>query len=136
MQSYNKAVSIANASTASGANVQVAGNSNNDLQKYRLLYSGDGYYRIENVKTGYCLTISGSGKTGNVTAQPWNNTTQQRWKFVWTGNGKGMYLGTYRVMSAYGGTCLTLDGNTKSGRNIKTDWWTGKPQQQWFAESA
>lgn len=136
LQSYNRAVSIANASTASGANVQVAGNSNNDLQKYRILYSGDGYYRIENVKTGYCLTISGSGKTGNVTAQPWNNLTQQRWKFVWNGSGKGMYPGTYRVMSAYGGTCVTIDGKATSGRNIRADWWTGKPQQQWFAESA
>lgn len=138
LQSPNKTISVStvNGSTAYAANVLTAGNSDNDIQKYKIIYSGDGYYRIENIKTGYCLTLTGTGKTGNIISQPWYNTDRQRWKLVWNGNGSGMYLGTYRIMSKLGASCITIDGGISPGKNIKADWWTGKTQQQWRVSAA
>jgi glycerophosphoryl diester phosphodiesterase len=124
---HNIVVSTKNGSTAKGANVTTAKKTNADIQKYRLLYSGDGYYRIENVKTGYCLTIEGSGTAGNIVAKPWANTSSQRWKLVWTGR----IPGTYCLMSKKGGTCVTIGGAIGNSTNIIADWWHAREQQQW-----
>ncbi len=129
-------IGTAGNSAANGANVQTVKLAENDSQKFTLLYSGDGYYRIVNKKSGLCLTMSGNGPTGNIIAAAWDNKSSQRWKLVWNGNGKGMYVGTYRLICKQGNTGVTIDGTASAGKNIKADWWTGKKEQQWMIKTA
>ena len=115
-----------------GANVEMVTKADNAAQKYRILYSGDGYYRIENVKSGLCLTVTGTGSTGNIIASKWANKSNQRWRISWNGNGSNVVYGTFRVQCARGNTAISIDGTIKAGTNVKANWWRVYKSQQWF----
>ena len=112
----NKVIST----TGNTANVATASCLEDNHQKYRVLYSGDGYYRIECIATGMCLTIN---STGRVVAAMWSNSDKQRWKPILIDSG-----GNYRIISKTG-TAMTLDGS--DNRSLHTAGWSGSHQQRW-----
>ena len=127
------AIATAGNSTAQGARAQTAKYAENNIQKFNLFYSGDGYYRIVNKKTGYCVTNDGDRI---VSMRAWANKDTQRWKLVWNGNGTGLYSGTYRIICKADNTVLTIDGTVNSLKDIKADPWRGLRQQQWRLTNA
>lgn len=127
------AIATAGNSTAQGARAQTVKYAENNIQKFNLFYSGDGYYRIVNKKTGYCMTNDGDRI---VSMRAWDNKDTQRWKLVWNGSGTGLYSGTYRIICKTGSTVLTIDGTVNSLKDIKADPWRGLRQQQWRLTSA
>ena len=73
-----------------------------DAQKYELVYSGSGYYRLVNKKSGLVLTVKNNSATSgaNVEQQAWQALSGQKWwvKYneeddtVTMRNGLGTYL--------------------------------------------
>ena len=55
-------VDIAAGSTEAGANVQLYKYNGTDAQKFTAMYSGSGYYRFVNKKSGMVLTVEGNSK--------------------------------------------------------------------------
>ena len=56
-----KAVDISQASTQTGANVQIWDKCNGAQQRFQITYLKDGYYTIKNIKSGKVLDVSGAG---------------------------------------------------------------------------
>lgn len=80
----DKVLGIAGNSTASGAqlvsNDYVAGNTS---QQWDLVYAGDGWYKIQNVRSGLVLDVSNSSTADNAKLQQYtdNGTAAQRFRF-------------------------------------------------------
>ena len=97
---------VFDASTESGANVQVHTNNGGYAQKWHVTTRDDGYCTIESLCSGKVLAIEGgSGATGaNVCQQTADGTDSQLWKLVPLGNG------AYRIASKSGEFALSLSG--------------------------
>ena len=107
-------VDIAAGSTEAGANVQLYKYNGTDAQKFTAMYSGSGYYRFVNKKSGMVLTVEGNSKTNgaNIIQSTWTGQSGQRWKFTENSDG------TVTLTSGLG-TVLHLHTNTiKNGMNI------------------
>ena len=128
----NYAVEIAGGSTADGANVQLYKYNGTDAQKFTAMYSGGGYYRLVNKKSGMVLTVEGNSKTNgaNVIQSTWAGLSGQRWKFFKNNDG------TIVLTSALG-TVLHLHTNTiKNGMNITSRDPLDTTAQRWFRINA
>lgn len=123
------AISTENNSAAVGATVMTVKYAEDDIQKYTLLYSGDGYYRIVNVKSGLVLTLKEKDSVGSIISSTWGNKSSQRWKLVMNNDEK--YPDTYRFVSKYNSSVITIKGSVNSARAIIAEKWSGKRQQQW-----
>ena len=101
-------VDVQGQSSAAGANVRLATNSNlSASKKWQLLYAGNGFYELQNVKSGKFLAVEGaSGKAGSdVRQRPRNKTLSQFWYLQPAGNG------SFRIRSALSGTALEFAGS-------------------------
>lgn len=105
-----------NVISSAGNMAAVTSYKNDNNQKYRALYSGDGNYRFEN-ETGMCLTVNSMGK---IVFERWSNSDRQRWKLVANSGG------TYHFTNKNNGKVMTLEKN-----GIKTSAWVGSSQQKW-----
>ena len=88
------AMDVYGASTKSGAKLQIYQYNGSKAQMFRLIYSGDGSYRIVNLKSGKVLMPTGSkAKKGAAVVQgTWSGKTCQRWKLKKTSDGKIMFM--------------------------------------------
>ena len=116
------ALDIVNASKDGGANARIYNYSGGASQKFRLMYSGNGYYRIMNVNSGKVLGIKGDTKTNgaNVRQATWMATAGQRWKVVKNSDGSitlQSALGT--ALDIYAGS-MTPNANVDSWAVNKT----------------
>lgn len=116
------ALDIVNASKDGGANARIYTYSGGAAQKFRLMYSGNGYYRIMNVNSGKVLGIKGDTKTNgaNVRQATWMATAGQRWKVVKNSDGSVTLqsaLGT--ALDVYAGS-MTPNANVDSWAVNKT----------------
>ena len=116
------ALDIVNASKDGGANARIYNYSGGASQKFRLMYSGNGYYRIMNVNSGKVLGIKGDTKTNgaNVRQATWMATAGQRFKVVKNSDGSitlQSALGT--ALDIYAGS-LTPNANVDSWAVNKT----------------
>ena len=124
----NFSVNIASASKADGANVSLYTYSNVNARKFRIIYSGGGYYRLVNVNSGLCLTIKGNSNTdgANIIQSKWKGYSSQRWKI--TKNSDGTVTFTSML-----GTVLHLSGNiTANNRNIHARKVWPTKAQKWY----
>lgn len=89
----------------------------NNFEKWRITYIGDGYYKIINVQTGKALDVSGAGNSNGTNVQQYtpNGTPAQMWQFI--SMGSSYYC---LVPKCATGRCLDISGaNYKCGTNLQ-----------------
>ena len=126
-------LSVANNSTASGANVQ-QGNyvEGNESQQWVFNYIGNGKYNIINKKSGKALDVAGSGNTNGTNVQQYdlNNGSAQKWVVFERGN-------QYDIFPECGNGSAVLDLSSSShnaGANIQLWTWNKSNAQRFVLE--
>ena len=126
----NFAVNIASASKEDGANVSLYTYTNSNARKFKIIYSGGGYYRLVNVNSGLCLTIKDNSNAdgANIIQSKWKGYSSQRWKI--TKNSDGTVTITNML-----GTVLHLLGNrTVNNTNIHARKAASTTAQKWYLQ--
>lgn len=119
----NLAIDVANASYASGANVQVFQSNNSGAQKWNVTRNADGTYTIVNAASGKALDVAGGSAYSGANVQQYqpNGSAAQRWIITFDAGG-------YKIASAAGagGTCvldvsggITSNGSAANGGNLQ-----------------
>lgn len=124
------ALNIASSSKTDGANVNLYTYSGTNAQKFQLLYSGGGYYRLANVNSGLVLTVKGNVSTdgANVIQSAWAAQNGQRWKVTKNTDGSVTLTNVF-------GTVLHLNGNkTANSTNVQSRKASTSTAQRWYLE--
>lgn len=119
----NLAIDVANASYASGANVQVFQSNNSGAQKWNVARNADGTYTIVNAASGKALDVAGGSAYSGANVQQYqpNGSAAQRWSITFDAGG-------YKIASAAGagGACvldvsggITSNGSAANGGNLQ-----------------
>ena len=122
---------VSQALKTNGANIQLYEYVNVNQQKFKLKYSGDGYYTITALHSGKALDVAWSGKTNgtNVWQHEVNNTDAQKWIIKEVGDG------SYNLISLCNGLYLdVLHAETKNGVNINVHKGNGTDAQKFIFE--
>ena len=117
------AIDVANASYASGANVQVFQSNNSGAQKWNVTRNADGTYTIVNAASGKALDVAGGSAYSGANVQQYqpNGSAAQRWSITFDAGG-------YKIASAAGagGACvldvsggITSNGSAANGGNLQ-----------------
>ena len=123
-------INIASASKTDGANVNLCKYSNTNAKKFKIIYSGGGYYRLVNVNSGLVVSVKGNTKTNgaNVVQRKWAGESGQRWKF--TKNSDGSVTLTNAL-----GTVLHLNGNKMANEtNVIAKSAATTTAQRWYLQ--
>ena len=113
---------------ADGSNVNLYMYNDTNAQRFRIIYSGGGYYRLVNVNSGLVLTVKGNTQTdgANVIQGKWAAESGQRWKITKNSDG------TVSLTNALG-TVLHLNGNkTANGTNVAARMAASTKAQRWY----
>ena len=124
----NFALNIASSSKTDGANVNLYTYSNSNAMKFKIIYSGGGYYRLVNVNSGLCITVNGNTKTdgANVIQSKWAGESGQRWKITENSNGTVTFTNVL-------GTVLHLNGNKAvNNTNVQARNASTTGAQKWY----
>ena len=119
----NLAIDVANASYASGANVQVFQSNNSGAQKWNVARNADGTYTIVNAASGKALDVAGGSAYSGANVQQYqpNGSAAQHWNITFDAGG-------YKIASAAGagGACvldvsggITSNGSAANGGNLQ-----------------
>ena len=114
----NKVLDISEASTASGANVQIWDDVNVLQQEFMITCDQDGYYCIKSLKSGKVLDVSGGETERYTNVQQWesNETDAQKWVIEKTN-------GYYKIISKVAGIDLEVaNGKTNNGANVRINY--------------
>lgn len=117
------AIDVANASYASGANVQVFQSNNSGAQKWNVARNADGTYTIVNAASGKALDVAGGSAYSGANVQQYqpNGSAAQHWIITFDAGG-------YKIASAAGagGACvldvsggITSNGSAANGGNLQ-----------------
>lgn len=123
-------VNISGASLKEGANVNLNLYSNTSSKTFQFIYSGGGYYRIRNLRSGMVLTANKRNNrlatSTNVVQRLWAGSNEQRWKVTVLSDG------SVRLTNA-AGFALHLSGNKAvSGTNIQARIVSSTGAQRWY----
>lgn len=123
-------VNVSGASVSDGANINLNTYSDTNSKKFKLLYSGGGYYRLINVYSGLALTVEGNTKTNgaNVVQSKWDALSGQRWKV--TPNTDG----TYTLTNVLGTNLHLVSNKTSAGTNISAKVSSTSKAQKWYMQ--
>ena len=123
----NLAMDVYGAGTASGTNIWLYTANNSLAQKFRFIYSGDGFYRILNEKSKKVVDVyMNSPNWGtNIWQYDWNGSAAQRWKVVPRTDG-AVYL-----KNANGMVIDICNGTLRSGTNIWQYYANNTKAQAW-----
>ena len=120
---------VENASTTSGANVQIYQNRNIESQKFQVEYLKDGYYIITAVHSGMVLDVANAGQTAgtNVWQCYRNDLDAQQWIIQDAGDGyyyliskcNGLYLDVANGIGANGTNVDVAYGNNSNAQKFK-----------------
>lgn len=126
----NFALNIASSSKADGANVNLYTFSNTNAKKFKVIYSGGGYYRLVNVNSGLCLTVKGNTKASgtNVIQSKWAAQSGQRWKITKNANG------TVTMKNALGTVLHLVSNKTANGTNVTANSASTSSAQKWYLQ--
>ncbi len=104
--------------------------SNTNAKKFKIMYSGGGYYRLVNVNFGLCLTVEGNSKTdgANIIQSKWAAQSGQRWKITENANG------TVTFTNALGTNLHLTSNKTASGTNIVAKNASTSTAQKWYLQ--
>lgn len=135
-----RALDVAGASFANGANVRQYDANGTLAQTYKASYNENtGYYALLNVGSGLALDVAGGGTANgaNVWQYSSNNTPAQHWDIRKNSDG------SYTLRSAKSGKALDVRaGSTANGANVQlyapngtaAQRWTFKAQSNWLPD--
>lgn len=85
----NYRLSVTNASTAEGGNVQIWSTSTNLAQQWKLTHLGSGVYSITNVNSELAMEVANASNASkaNIQQAKYKGTTSQKWVFTVTSTG-------------------------------------------------
>ncbi|MCI1665504.1 MAG: RICIN domain-containing protein [Atopobiaceae bacterium] len=124
-----KVVEAAGGGTSSGTAAQTWSSNNTIAQRWNIVSTADGTYKIVNVKSGLVLDVDSGVAASGRTVRLWtdNGTKAQRWLFSDAGSG------LYKIVSALDGR-LVLDisgGNPGDGGRLQLYVDNGTAAQAW-----
>lgn len=114
----NKAVDVSGAGTVNGTNVDIWTKNDSGAQIWTFTRQGDGFYTIQNPRSGKYLDVAGGGTSNGTNVDIWtgNTTCAQKWAVISSGN-------SYSLLSACSGKALDVEGGTSAnGTNVRI--WT------------
>ena len=122
---------VSGASLNDCANIQLYPANLSNAQKFRFIYSGDGFYRILNINSGKAVDISGgyAGDGGNIQQYSYNGTDAQLFRI--SGNDDG----TITLFNKNGKAVEAAGNSSASGTNIQTYTYNGSQGQKWYLEN-
>jgi hypothetical protein len=109
------ALSIAGASSAKGANVQLAPVQKVKSQQFQFIRQNDGTYQMKNVNSGMDVTIIGFSKDNGADIRQWpaNGKSNERWKLRVDASNRLTFV------NAYSGKALDISGGkAKAWANV------------------
>ena len=103
-----RAVGVDGGRTENGADINLWDYERVDQQRFKFVYNEEGYYTIENIKSGKLLNVVGSGSESGTQIEQWEEQPSnegQKWIVQDAGNGY------YSIISKLNGLYLTVGGN-------------------------
>lgn len=124
------ALNIASSSKEDGANVNLYTYSNTNVKKFKVMYSGGGFYRLVNVNSGLCVTVKGNStyNGANVIQSKWAAENGQRWKI------KKNSDGTVTFTNALGTVLHLVSNQTVNNKNVVAKTAASTKAQKWYLE--
>ncbi|MDR1184182.1 MAG: S8 family serine peptidase [Coriobacteriales bacterium] len=126
----SKVLDIPRQSTSTGTRPTLWDNGNTPNQRFRLITEGNGYYVIQNVRSGLVLDLSGSRvNDGEITQWTAHSGDNQRWRLIANANG------TYSIVSKVNeGYCIDLPRSSSANGVEPIVWARGQNQanQQFY----
>ena len=124
-----KALTITNASTANGANVDQETYTGGTDQKWTLTHVGANQYKFVGLQSGKSLNVTSAANTDNANVQLWaysGGRPEETWIITPTDGG------FYRVTPVNSGLSLEVMGaSTADYANVQQRTYTGGSHQQW-----
>ena len=115
-----------------GTSVTIWENSTSTVNRFKLIRLDDGYYHLQNTKTGLYLDVSGAGTSDGTKVQLWagNDNCSQKW-IVNKSSDK------YTLKSSCSGKSLDINGGTTGTNNSKIQVWSSNSTnaQKWTLAS-
>lgn len=123
-----RALTVGGASTANGAAVVLAADTNADNQRWTMTADIDGYYRLTDANSGKALEIGGRSRTPGAKASIWSDADvlQQQWAVTPVGEGRAVLINRFST-HALGLTGMSTAEGTTSEQQI----YRGSAHQQW-----
>lgn len=127
-KNQNYVLDIAGGAMRDKVNIQLYKKNDTAAQIFRIIYSGNGYYRIQGARSFKVLDVkSASTASGaNVQQYKWHGGSNQRWRIVNNGDG------TVTFLNKKSGKALDVAGALmQNGRNIQQYTPNGTSAQKW-----
>ncbi|OPH50416.1 hypothetical protein BC351_07070 [Paenibacillus ferrarius] len=126
----NKPLTVEGNSTADGARIEQRTFSGLTSQKFQVIATGNGYFKIKNVNSGKMMDISGASTADGAQNIQWpdNGTKEmnQQWQLVDAGDGY------FKIKNRNSGKFLDLDGGSTADGALALQWYdNGSLNQQW-----
>lgn len=123
----DKVASVANSSASDSAAITLNDNADLSSQRFEVISTGDGYYKIVAEHSGKVLDVKGGSSVSGTPVQQYteNSTSSQQWGFVDAGNGY------YYICSALGTFLDVKLGVAANGTQIQTYAYNGTNSQKW-----
>lgn len=111
----NRVVAVEDGSRQQRANVQLQYNENASFQKYKFIYAGNGYYKIQNVKSKHMIDLKDASYANKANIQQWHDNGNQAQLWLPHKNSDG----SYTFISAKSSRVLdAANGSTADSTNI------------------
>ena len=123
-----RALDVAGASTANGANIQLWSYSGGSNQLWDIQNLGNGYYSIRAAHSGRAMDVYNFCSTPGCEIRQWDywGSDNQQWQIVSVGGGY------YKIVSRFNGMPLDVwEWNTGNGADVRQWTDTGGVNQQW-----
>lgn len=124
----SKCLDVASFGTTDKTNIFLWTKNGMGNQAFKIVYLGDGYYKIETFAEGKVLDVTdGNSASGtNLQQYGWNDSPAQKWKFHRRDEG------WYFIQSQLGTVIDLQDGNTSDGANVQLWEMAGGTSQWWY----
>lgn len=122
---------VSQASKTNGANIQLYEYVKEKQQKFKIKYTGNGYYTITALHSEKVLDVANGSKTPgtNVWQHELNNSDAQKWVIKEVGDG------SYNIISKCNRLYLNIEnGNAKNGVNVQVNTPNGSDAQKFKFE--
>ena len=122
-----RAVGVDGGSAENGAVINLWDYERVDQQRFKFIYNAEGYYTIQNIRSGKLLDVVGSGSESGTQVDQWEDnggTDNQKWIIKDAGNGY------YNIISKLNGLYLSVGGNGENCDLMYVENPSGKANQE------
>ena len=111
----NRVIAVEDGSRLQRANIQLQYNDNASFQKFKFIYAGNGYYKIQNVKSKHMIDLKDASYSNKANIQQWHDNGNQAQLWLPHKNSNG----SFSFISAKSSRVLDAEnGSTADAANI------------------